>query len=116
VKRVPVLLPYPLRGPFDYRVPAEVDAKPGDVVLAPLNGREEMGVVWDTPPDAAVPDRRLKPLIGKVDTPPMRPELRRFIDWMASYTLAPPGEVMAMALRVVRAPRGARPNWRARPG
>ena len=72
MKRVPVLLPYPLPGPFDYRVPAEVDAKPGDVVLAPLNAREELGVVWDTPPDEAVPDRRLKPLISKLDTPPMQ--------------------------------------------
>jgi primosomal protein N' (replication factor Y) len=43
VKRVPVLLPYPLPGPFDYRVPADVDAKPGDVVLAPLNAREDLG-------------------------------------------------------------------------
>ena len=116
MKRVPVLLPYPLPGPFDYCVPAEVDARPGDVVLAPLNAREEMGVVWDTPPDEAVPDRRLKPLIGKVDAPPMRPEMRHFIDWMASYTLAPPGEVMAMALRVVPAPRAPGHGWRpARP-
>ena len=30
----------------------------------------------------------------------MRAELRRLVDWMAAYTLAPPGEVMAMALRV----------------
>ncbi len=112
MKRVPVLLPYPLPGPFDYRVPAEFDAEPGDVVLAPLNAREELGVVWDTPPDAAVPDRRLKPLIGKVDTPPMRPELRHFIDWMASYTLATPGEVMAMALRVMPAPRAPAHGWR----
>jgi len=93
-------------------VPAEVDAKPGDVVLAPLNAREELGVVWDTPPDEAVPDRRLKPLIGKVDTPPMRSELRYFIDWVASYTLAPPGEVMAMALRVMPAPRAPVQGWR----
>jgi len=89
-----------------------MDAKPGDVVLAPLNAREELGVVWDTPPDEAVPDRRLKPLIGKLDTPPMRAELRHFIDWMASYTLAPPGEVMAMALRVVPAPRAPAHGWR----
>jgi primosomal protein N' (replication factor Y) (superfamily II helicase) len=112
VRRVSVLLPYPLPGPFDYRVPAEFDAQPGDVVRAPLNGREELGVVWDTSPDDAVPDRRLKPLIGKVDTPPMRPELRHFIDWMAAYTLAPPGEVMAMALRVVPAPRVPSTGWR----
>ena len=85
-------------------------------MLVPLNRREELGVVWDAPPDDAVPDRKLKPLIGMVDTPPMRPALRRLVDWMAAYTLAPPGEVMAMALRVVprhrarRRPAGGAPT------
>ena len=41
------MLPYPFPGPFDYRVPAELTVQPGDVVLAPLNRREEIGVVWD---------------------------------------------------------------------
>ncbi|MBN8907635.1 MAG: primosomal protein N', partial [Rhodospirillales bacterium] len=101
-RRVPVMLPYPFPGPFDYLVPPELTVAPGDVVLVPLNRREEVGVVWDAPPDRAVPDHKLKPLIGVLDTPPMREDLRRFIDWIASYTLSPPGEVMAMALRVAR--------------
>jgi primosomal protein N' (replication factor Y) len=100
-RRVPVLLPYPFPGPFDYRVPPDLDPKPGDVVLVPLNRREEVGVVWDAPADDAVPAHKLKPLIGVLDTPPMGEALRRFIDWIAAYTLSPPGEVMAMALRVV---------------
>ena len=45
--RVPVLLPYPFPGPFDYRVPPDLHPEPGDVVLVPLNRREEIGVVWD---------------------------------------------------------------------
>ena len=48
-----------------------------------------------------MPDRKLKPVAGMIDTPPMRPALRQFVDWVAGYTLSPPGEVMAMALRVV---------------
>jgi primosomal protein N' (replication factor Y) len=114
-RRVAVLLPYPFPGPFDYRVPPELEVRPGDVVLAPLNRREEVGVVWDSPGGSpAVPERKLKPLIALLDTPPMRAELRRFVDWLAAYTLAPPGEVMAMALRVVsadtaRAPMGWQP-------
>ena len=110
--RVPVLLPYPFPGPFDYRVPPELEVHPGDVVLVPLNRREEVGVVWDGPADRSVPDRKLKPLIAVLDTPPMRPELRQFVDWLASYTLAPPGEVMAMALRVVTADTARAPlGW-----
>src|ERR1700759_5482938 len=101
VKRVPVMLPYPFPGPFDYRVPPDLAPAPGDVVLVPVNRREEVGVVWDTCAGDAVPDGKLKPLTGLIDTPPMRPALRRFVDWVASYTLSPPGEVMAMALLVV---------------
>jgi primosomal protein N' (replication factor Y) len=101
--RVAVLLPYPFPGPFDYRVPPGLDPKPGDVVMVPLNNREEVGVVWDAPPDNAVPAHKLKSVVGVLDTPPMRESLRRFVDWIAAYTLSPPGEVMAMALRVVSA-------------
>jgi primosomal protein N' (replication factor Y) len=134
-RRVPVLLPYPFPGPFDYRVPAEMTVQPGDVVLVPLNRREEIGVVWDGVPDprvkcpgagssgvgsggelfgdGGVPERKLKPLIAVLDTPPMRAEMRRFVDWLASYTLSPPGEVMAMALRVVSSDSGRAPaGWR----
>ena len=98
---MPVLLPYPFPGPFDYRIPPGLQAKPGDVVLVPLNRREEVGVIWDAPADAAVPAHKLKSVVGVLDTPPMGASLRRFIDWIAAYTLSPPGEVMAMALRVV---------------
>ena len=100
VARVPVLLPYPFAGPFDYRVPREMEVAPGDLVLVPLNRREEVGVVWDGPSDQAVGENRLRPISGCIDGPPMRADLRRLIDWIAAYTLAPPGEVLAMALRV----------------
>ena len=112
VRRVPVLLPYPFPGPFDYRVPPGCDPHPGDVALVPLNNREELGVVWDAPADDAVADHKLKPLIALVEAPPMKEELRRLIDWIAAYTLAPPGEVMAMALRVPRVAPGPATGWR----
>jgi primosomal protein N' (replication factor Y) len=112
-RRIPVLLPYPFPGPFDYRVPPGLDPNPGDVVLVPLNGREEVGVVWDASADDAVPEHKLKSVVGVLQTPPMGEPLRRFIDWIAAYTLAPPGEVMAMALRVVSG-AAARPAVRYR--
>ena len=112
-RRVPVMLPYPFPGPFDYRVPPGMDPQPGDVVLVPLNRREEVGVVWDCASDQGVPDRKLKPVSGMIDTPPMLPALRQFVDWVAGYTLSPPGEVMAMALRIVAPGLGVRATgWR----
>ncbi len=112
VRRVTVLLPYPFPRPFDYAVPEGLDPQPGDIVLVPLNRREETGVVWDSAPDETVPGHKLKPLIAIVDTPPMAEPLRRMVDWMAAYTLSPPGEVMAMALRVVRQLPGPTSGWR----
>ena len=97
--RLPVLLPYPFAGPFDYAVPPGADFRAGDVVLAPLNRRLEVGVVWDAPSGPSVPAAKLKFLAGRLEASPMTAELRRFVDWVAAYTLSAPGEVLAMALR-----------------
>ncbi len=109
---MPVLLPYPFPGPFDYAVPDHCIYKPGDIVLVPLNRRQEAGVVWDEPFGPPIPETRLKPVTARLDAPPMPAPLRRFIDWVAGYTLAAPGEVLAMALRVnaLTAPV-APPGW-----
>jgi primosomal protein N' (replication factor Y) len=85
-------------------VPPDLAPQPGDIVLVPLNRREEVGVVWDAPADEAVPAHKLKAVVGILATPPMGESMRRFIDWIAAYTLSPPGNVMSMALRVVSGP------------
>ena len=97
---VPVLLPYPFAGPFDYRVPPGMTVAPGDIVHVPLNRRTEIGVVWDGAAEGTVGDNRLRPIIALVDAAPMRPDIRQLVDWIAAYTVTPPGEVLAMALRV----------------
>ncbi len=119
-KRLPVLLPYPFDGPFDYAVPDGMDARPGDLVLVPLNRRAEVGVVWDGDPrpagGAPVPDAKLKPIEALLDAPPIHADLRRFIDWVAGYTLAPPGDVLAMALRInALAPPTPQAGWTLAP-
>ena len=98
--RVPVLLPYPFAGPFDYRVPRGMELSPGDIVHVPLNRREVVGVVWDGVAEGAVGDNRLRPVSARLDVPPMREDLRKLIDWIAAYTISAPGDVLAMALRV----------------
>ncbi len=99
-RRVPVLLPYPFSGPFDYWAPEEMGLAPGDVVLVPLNRRTEMGVVWDAPAGDAVAAGKLRAVIARAEAPAMTASLRRLVDWIAGYTLSAPGEVLAMALRV----------------
>ncbi len=110
---VPVLLPYPFPGPFDYRVPSGMHVAPGDVVMVPLNRRTEVGVVWDGEPEGTVGDNRLRPISGLLDVPAMRPDLRQLVDWIAAYTLAPPGDVLVMALRINAAQPDPPPvGWR----
>lgn len=119
IARVKVLLPLPFPGPLDYRVPDDMVLSPGEIVVVPLGRREELGCVWDdesaAPPDFAPPPARvveagkLRAVRTRSDAPPFPPGWRRFIDWVAAYTLAPPGLLLATALRmqVSPAPRPA---------
>ncbi len=97
--RIGVLLPYPFPGPLDYALPAGLAAPPGMLVRVRLRGREVTGAVWEGAPDAHLPPARLLPVLAALDLPPLPAALRRFIDWVAAYTLTPPGEVLAMAIR-----------------
>ncbi|NBN79512.1 primosomal protein N' [Microvirga tunisiensis] len=94
-----VLVPVAVPEPYTYRVPAGAHVVPGSIVRVPLGTREVTGAVWDTQPDAAINPRKLKEILHVHDAPPLNDELRRFIDWVAGWTLAAPGMVLRMVLR-----------------
>ncbi|KQK27769.1 primosomal protein N' [Bosea thiooxidans] len=93
---VDVLIPLGLDQAYSYAVPAGLVLKPGDVVQVPLGPRETVGVVWDV---GSGRGGNLKKVSGKYDMPPLDPALRKLVDWVAWYTLAPKGSVLALALR-----------------
>jgi primosomal protein N' (replication factor Y) len=97
---VDVLMPVAVDQAYSYRLPAELSAAPGDLVAAQLGARKTVGVVWaeNTTPNPRL-DNRLKDIGDKLDIPPLTPELRKFIDWVADYTLAARGMVLRMCLR-----------------
>jgi len=95
---VPVLVPMPAERPYSYAVPEGVAVRPGAIVRVPLGPREVAGIVWDTPTDAVDP-KKLRPISEVFDCPPIEEPSRRFVDWVASYTLSPPGLVARMFLR-----------------
>ena len=104
--RVRVLLPLALPGPLDYWAPPGSDLRPGAYVRVPLGTRERIGVVWDEGRDDAAPapdESKLKDVIAILDAPPLPDTMRRFIDWVATYTLSPPGAVLKMAMSVPKA-------------
>ncbi len=96
---VPVLVPMPAPGPYSYGVPDDMVVEPGSIVQVPLGPRQVIGVVWDKNDGPPVDPKKLRPITKTFDCPPLREEMRRFIDWVASYTLSPPGLVAKMALR-----------------
>src|SRR3954467_15393467 len=80
-QRAGVLLPLPLAGAYDYKLPRGVNAARGALVAAPLGSRESLGVVWGAA-EGIVGDNRLKiaePLEGGAMLPA---SLCDFIDWV----------------------------------
>ena len=103
-QRCGVLLPVPLNRfnggqVYDYRVPEGFFLSPGDFVRVPLGPRKLTGVVWGAG-QGDVEDHKLKTVIEKRPVPPMAEVTRKFVDWVADYTLSSPGQVLKMAMSV----------------
>ncbi len=97
---ISVLVPVAVAGTYSYRVPDELTVAPGDIVTVPLGTREVVGVAWDDPSDEEVGHNRLRPISGRLESAPaLSQEIRRFVDWVANYTLTARGMVLRMVLR-----------------
>lgn len=97
-RRCAVLLPRPLVGPLDYRLPAGEDMPPlGSLVRVPLSGRTVTGVVWGEG-DGDYPLEKLKMVESSVAGPPLSEDLVSFVNFVSRYTLAQPGAVLRMVL------------------
>ncbi|WP_269584304.1 primosomal protein N' [Roseibium sp. Sym1] len=95
-----VLVPVAVPRAYTYKVPPGKSVVPGTIVKVPLGPREVIGAVWDIEPDAAINPKKLKTISRVYDaTPPLDADLRRFVDWVASWTLGAPGMVLRMVLR-----------------
>src|ERR1700688_2657295 len=98
---VDVLVPVALDRAYSYRVPDQLELAPGDIVCVPLGARETTAVVWaENPKPNPRLDNRLKDVEEKLELPPLRPELRSFVDWVANYTVSSRGMVLRMCLRM----------------
>src|SRR3977135_1894939 len=89
-----VLLPLPLPGAYDYKLPRGVNAPRGTLVAAPLGNRESLGVVWG-PAEGTVGDNGLRGADPLEGLPRLPAALCDFIDWVSAYTLNPPGAILA---------------------
>ena len=99
---VPVLVPMPAERPYTYAVPEGMQVVPGSIVRVPLGPRQVAGIVWDGAVEN-IAAKRLRPIEQVFDCPPIAAPMRRFVDWVAQYTLSPPGMVARMILRAPEA-------------
>ncbi|GGE19050.1 primosomal protein N' [Polymorphobacter glacialis] len=85
-------------GALDYAVPAGLTLAPGDAVSVPLGPRVISGVVWDEGrlEGREVEAKRLRPVAGKLDIPPLSAPMRRLCEWVADYYLASLAGVIRM--------------------
>jgi primosomal protein N' (replication factor Y) len=115
VDTIPVLVPLPLDGPFDYRAPVGERPPPGSFVHVPFGPRETVGVVWDRPGPRRADPARLRDLGPAFLAPPLPEPIRRLVEHVAEQTLAPLGSVVRMAMSVPAAlePLPRRLGWRA---
>jgi primosomal protein N' (replication factor Y) len=95
-----VLIPLALDTAYSYAVPSHLALKEGDVVQVPLGTRETAGVVWTL---REGPGGNFKSVTDVVAAPNLSPSMRRFLDWIAWYTLAPKGSALAMGLKLADA-------------
>ena len=112
MKVASVLIPLPVHEAFDYEVPEALTVAQGDQVAVPLGPRLIRGVVAEVR-ETTGSNRRLKAIDHVLDDPGLPDRTLDFVEWAARWTLSPPGEMAAMALKGLRAPR-PRPERRVR--
>ena len=96
-----VALPVPLPRTFDYLAPPGVDAGAdltGHRVLVPFGAREAIGIVAGMGAAESGIDALKSALALPDDLPLLQGELLASLRWLARYTHAPLGEVLATAL------------------
>ncbi len=101
VKVASVLIPLPVDEAFDYVVPDDMAVARGQLVTVPLGPRRITGVVSEVR-EVPATNRRLKPVAGVLDLSPLSPATLDFLEWAARWTLSPPGEMAALALKALR--------------
>lgn len=100
--RTAILIPLPVAGAYDYRVPEGMDLASGRFVRVPLGVREVTGVVWGEA-EGDVDESKLRDVAAALDIPPLPADLVQTVAWTASYTMTPPGAVLRMAMSVPEA-------------
>ena len=95
---VGVLLPLPFNDVFDYKI--EDNPILGELVRVSFGREVVVGAVWKLGKSSNLDEAKIKPVMERLNFPPLSPELIKFIDFVANYNMAFKGLVLKMALSV----------------
>ena len=107
-----IALPLGIGQPYSYVIPEGMLIAPGECVKVPLGARETYGIVWEI--RRGVVGGNLKSILAKTTMPPLRAQMRQFIQRVSDYTLAPVGLVAKMAMRDPEAEAHEAPKYGVR--
>lgn len=95
---VGVLLPLPFNDVFDYKI--EDNPILGELVRVSFGREVVVGAVWKLGKSSNLDEAKIKPVMERLNFPPLSSELIKFIDFVANYNMAFKGLVLKMALSV----------------
>ena len=100
-----VVVMAPMAEALDYLIPDTLYLMRGNHVLVPLGHARVRGLVvgFDTRTDESL---KLKPVLQKLDDPPVPDAALDFWLWAAAWTLTPPGVFLNGCLRALRVAKG----------
>lgn len=95
---VKVLLPLALSEPFDYKTDDPVEL--GALVEVPFGKEKIVGAVWQKAIKSNIEDKKIKKIIRILSYPALSEAMRKFVNFVAEYNMAPLGMVLKMVLSV----------------
>ncbi|MBW8880363.1 MAG: primosomal protein N' [Asticcacaulis sp.] len=102
IAKVAVLAP--MAEALDYAIPETMELAAGDHVTVPLGHAKVRGLVIAIVHDSEI-DGPLKPVVARLDDPPVPEASLHFWLWAANWTLTPPGVFLGGCVRALKTAR-----------
>ena len=99
--KVPILLPNIFNHPFTYE--SNLNLKVGEFVIVPFGKSKITGVVWNEFEKKNNRNFKIKSVLKKLNTPPLKKNTIKFLNWFSEYNIIPKGMALKLVLLSSRA-------------
>lgn len=105
-----LLLPLSFDHSLSYSIPKGMNLVIGDLVQAPLRGKNICGVVTKLTEHSHLEAKQIKSIVCQDIRIRIKPALLEFINWVANYNLAHRGAVLKLAISILNSSKEGRVN------